>query len=105
MDPERLRRLAELGIEPLSLDSRSRHIYLVRAPYAAMAERHESGWRTGSAGRITDRGLAVIVWREQTAWFTARGFEEQATPAEIAGLRQFQADLAAALHDASAPLP
>jgi len=51
----------------------------------------------GSAGLMTERGLAVLVWRESRPFFIARGFEQAATGEQVGKLRSFAEDLKRAL--------
>ncbi len=49
---------------------------------------NESG-TVGSPMRLTGSGLATLVWRGTDAAWVARGFEEPATPEQIAAAREF----------------
>ncbi len=49
---------------------------------------NESG-TVGSPMRVTASGLATLVWRGEAAVWVARGFEEVATPEQIAAARDF----------------
>jgi hypothetical protein len=43
------------------------------------------------------------VWRGETAWFVAKGFERPATHGEVEDLRNFASDLAHCLESGSIP--
>lgn len=88
--------LAQLGIQPLELPGQERHVYFLRDEYAALVEKTKDGafGRVGTAGRMTERGLAMLMWREGKPYFVTKGAAEQeATEAEVAALRSFTADL------------
>lgn len=88
--------LAQLGIQPLELPGQERHVYFLRDEYAALVEKTKDGafGRVGTAGRMTERGLAMLMWREGKPYFVTKGAAEmEATEAEVAALRSFTADL------------
>lgn len=91
---EVLERLAAAGFEPLPMSGMERHVVLVRDEFAALVERTPSGFGgLGATGLVTERGLAMLVWRGDEAWFVLKGFEQQATPEQVEGLRRFSSDL------------
>lgn len=94
-----IERLAEAGIGLLPLPGLDRHYVFTRGGFAALVERREAGefGGIGSAGLLTDKGLAALLYRSGSAWFIAKGFEREAEAGEVAALRQFAADLEAAL--------
>lgn len=100
MDPQRLARLAAAGFEAVRAGDRGRHLFLARAPFAAVVELHETTCRIGAAGRITERGLALLVWRAGSPVFAARGFEQAASDEDVGALRAFQRELHEILLDA-----
>jgi hypothetical protein len=51
----------------------------------------------GAAMTMTAGGPATLLWRDGEAFLAGRGFEEAAAPEQIAAMRQFVADLEAAL--------
>lgn len=51
----------------------------------------------GSVMRMTASGLASVVWRDETAVFVGRGFEERVSAEALAEIRAFEADLRRAL--------
>ena len=101
MNPDTLRkleRLAEARIDIVPLIDVTSHFVLAREQWAAFVERSGDGFgQIGSAGRLTDRGLAVLVWRQETAYFQGKGWEEQASADDVAQLRAFASDLEQAL--------
>ncbi len=93
----KLELLSQLGIEPLQLPGQEqRHIFFLRDRYAALVERSGDGafGRVGTAGCMTERGLAMLMWREGKPYFVAKGgHEAEAEESDVAGLRAFTADL------------
>ena len=88
--------LSQLGIEPLQGPGQERHSFFIRDCYAALVERTRDGafGRVGTAGRMTERGLAMLMWREGKPFFVAKGgFELAAAETEVAALRAFTLDL------------
>lgn len=88
--------LSQLGIEPLQVPGQERHTFFIRDRYAALVERTRDGafGRVGTAGCMTERGLAMLMWREGKAFFVAKGGHEVAAEdAEVAALRAFTTDL------------
>src|SRR5262245_41838086 len=51
----------------------------------------------GSAGLLTERGMAALIVRDGHNIFVAKGFEQQATSEQVATLRSFATDLRVAL--------
>lgn len=97
MKPDLAAKLAAKGIEevPLPMD---RHVIVARGPYATLIERRgERIGRAGSPGMLTEKGMAMLVWREGKPLFVARGLEREATEEQVAGLRAFAADVEEAL--------
>jgi hypothetical protein len=58
---------------------------------------HDSFGKVGTAGLLTERGIAPVMWRHEQAFFVLKDFEEPATSDQIAQIRSFQRDLEAAL--------
>ncbi|MCC6539061.1 MAG: hypothetical protein IT162_16025 [Bryobacterales bacterium] len=90
-----LEQLAELGIEPMDVPGQERHTFFVRGEFAALVERTREGTfgRVGTAGLMSERGLAMLVWREGKPFFVVRHYEAEATPESVVALRAFTADL------------
>ncbi len=96
MKPEIASRLSNLNIQVL-VES-SRHYLLARGEAIVLVERKgdECG-SIGSAGMMTERGLAYLVWRDGGAVLAAKGGEIEATAEQIATLKGFSADVKSAL--------
>jgi hypothetical protein len=96
--PESLERLAAAGIDLLPLPDLTTHYVFVRGGFVALVERTDAGFGAiGSAGLMTERGFAALVWRGADAFFVSKGQEKAASPGEIEGLRAFAAELERAL--------
>jgi hypothetical protein len=92
-----LEKLAAAGINLIPADL-EKHFIFERDGFIALVERTAAGFGSvGTAGLLTDRGLAPLVWRGTDAWFVARGLEQRAMPEQVDSLRSFQSDLEAAL--------
>lgn len=99
---EELGRLEAACIRIVTLSPTGSHYVLARERFAALVERTEAGFgQIGSAGLMTERGLAVLVWRGEEPYFVAKGYERRAEAAEVAALREFSKDLQGALHPGS----
>jgi hypothetical protein len=97
MTGQKLERLVAAGINLVPADLK-KHFILERDGFVALVERRdESFGQVGAAGLLTQHGMAPLVWREDRAFFVARAFEREATADQVSSLRQFQADLEAAL--------
>ena len=94
MDTARIERLAAAGIHLVPADL-EKHYILERDGFIALVER--TTWRVGTAGLLTEKGLAPLVWRGEESWFVARGFEQAATATQVETIRAFQRDLEQAL--------
>ncbi|MCW5982083.1 MAG: hypothetical protein KIT09_28615 [Bryobacteraceae bacterium] len=96
---EQIERLAAAGIQLVPLPAIATHYIFERDGFAALVERAGAGFgQIGSAGLITEHGLAALVWRGPDAFFIAKAFERRATEVEVETLRRFSADLEHALH-------
>lgn len=94
----KLARLAELGFQIIPIASFPHHFVLERGGFVVLVERSGEGFGgVGAPGLLTERGMAVLVWRGERAFFVAKGFEQEAAPAQVEALRRFGADLRAAL--------
>jgi hypothetical protein len=92
-----LEKLAASGIQiiPAEVDS---HFILERDGFVAFVEKREQAFgNIGSAGLMTERGFAALIWRGDQAFFVGKGFEQPASAEEVQKIRAFAADLAAAL--------
>lgn len=91
---KQLERLMELGIEAAPVDGMERHVVFARGGYAALVERTASGFgRVGAAGLMTSTGMAMLVWRDGSAYFVTRTGEQAASEEQVAALRSFSSDL------------
>ena len=54
----------------------------------------------GAPGLLTERGVAMLVWRGEQAFFVVKDWEQEAVPAQVEALRRFAADLEEALREA-----
>ena len=95
-----LERLVAAQIELLPAAEISTHFIFTRDGFVALVERRAQGFGSiGSAGLLVDQGFAPLVWRGPKAFFVAKGFEQEASTGQILKLKQFSADLKAALGD------
>jgi len=96
---EILERLVAANIELLPLEQVERHWVFTRDGFISLVERTmDNGFgRIGAPGLLTERGMAVLVSRGDRSYFLAKGLELEATAEQIAGMRRFSRDLAAAL--------
>ena len=91
-------RLAAAGIQLLPLPGITTHYVLERDGFAALVERAADGFgQIGSAGRVTEQGLAVLLWRDGHPFFVTKSSNTPAEDTEVADLRRFTADLEHAL--------
>jgi hypothetical protein len=88
-----------LGSTGIQLISETRtHYMFVRDNLIALVERTPEGFGSiGGTGLLTDRGLAYLVFRDGQAFLAGKGFEQPATPEQIAQVRKFSEDLKSAL--------
>ena len=93
-----LERLAAAGVDLLPVEMPG-YFLLARDDFVCLVERTPEGdfGRTGSAGLLTDRGFAALVWRGTQPYFVARGYERAASEAEVASVRAFSADITVAV--------
>jgi hypothetical protein len=95
---EKLEKLAGAGINLLPIDL-DRHFLFERDGFVALVERlrDEKLGNVGTAGLLTETGLAPLVWRGEAAEFVTKTGSQPAAPEQIETLRRFQRDLDAAL--------
>ena len=92
-------RLVAARIELLPALEITTHFIFTRDGFVALVERRgEAFGGIGSAGLLVAQGFAPLVHRGDRAFFVARGFEQEALPDEVVRLKQFSADLKAALY-------
>jgi hypothetical protein len=100
---EKLERLVAAGIQLLPIVEITNHYVFERDGFVALVERRAEGFGgIGSAGRITEKGIAPLVLRGSASFFVAKGFEQPATVEEVDQIRRFQADLKYALGESPA---
>lgn len=99
---QELERLEAARIRIVTVSPTGSHFVVARECFAALVERTESGFgQIGSAGLVTERGLAVLIWRGEEPYFVAKGYERRAEAAEVTALREFARDLEGALRRSS----
>ena len=95
-----LERLVAAGIQLLPTIEITTHYVFERDGFVALVERRAEGFGgIGSAGRLTEKGVAPLVLRGTASFFVAKGFEQRATLEEVDLIRRFQADLKFALSE------
>jgi len=95
---ETLARLSAAGIRVLPFGELHTHWVCEREGFVALVKRTDAGFgAAGSAGILTEKGLAVLEWRNGRAYFVAKGLERPAAEDEVGRLRQFARDLQNAL--------
>jgi len=99
---EKLERLVAAGIQLLPTVEITNHFVFERDGFAALVEKRSEGFGgIGSAGLLTEKGIAPLVLRGSAAFFVAKGFEQLATAEEVDQIRRFQADLKHALSESA----
>lgn len=74
------------------------HYVFARDGFAALVEKRDGAFgNIGTPGLVTENGFAALMWRGETAIFVGRGFENPATPDQVAAIRAFDRDLNEAL--------
>lgn len=96
---EILERLVAANIELMPLREIERHWVFTRDGFVALVERTagDGFGRIGAPGLLTESGMTVLVQRDGANYFVARGVEIAASEEQIASMRTFARDLAAAL--------
>jgi hypothetical protein len=94
---EILEKLATAGIQIIPAEITS-HFILERDGFVAFVERREQAFgNIGTAGLMTERGFAALIWRGDHAFFVGKGFEQSASTEQVDKIRAFATDLANAL--------
>ncbi len=94
----KLERLAAAGIRILPLPGVESHFALERQGYAVLVAKSSQGFGSvGSAGLVTEEGLAVLVWRQGRPYFVTARSRIEATSAQVEEVRRFAAAVAEAL--------
>lgn len=87
-------RLVEHGIQILPLAEITTHFVFERGGFIALVERRAEGFgNIGAPGLLMEKGMAQLMWRGESAFFVAKGWERVADAEEVAALRAFGADL------------
>ncbi len=95
---DKLEKLVAAGIQLLPAVEISTHFVFERDGFVALVERRADGFGgIGSAGMLTEKGIAPLVRRGEECFFIAKGFEQRAEAAEVEKIRSFQSDLQNAL--------
>ena len=95
-----LERLATASINLIPIDITGHYVF-ERDGSMALVQRKRDGsfGHVGSAGLLTEAGLAPLVWRGAEAAFVSRSAGDiTASPEQIEVLRKFQSDLQRAIH-------
>lgn len=94
----KFQKLVNFNIQLLPLPEITTHFVFERDGFVALVDRvNDEFGSVGAAGLLTDKGLAPLVWRGDSAYFVTRSFEQTATEEQVRQLRAFQSDLVAAL--------
>ncbi len=97
---EILEKLAAAGIEAAPLPGIERYALCARGEFGALVSVGPDGFgRVGSSGLIVAQGLAMLVWRGESAVFVWKGGEQSAGPGQVEGLRAFMTELERILPD------
>jgi hypothetical protein len=92
-----LEKLAAAGIQIVPSEIAS-HFILERDGFVSFVQRREEGFgNIGTAGLMTERGFAALIWRGDQSFFVGKGFEQTASPEQVEKIRAFGSDLASAL--------
>ncbi len=93
-----LEKLAAAGIELVPSLAVPQYFVFTRDGFVSLVERKGDGFgAAGAPALVTEHGLAMLIWRGEQGFFVAKNHEQPATAGQIAALRRFAADLAAAL--------
>lgn len=95
---EKLERLAAAGIQLLPALEISTHFVFERDGFVALVERRGDAFgAVGTAGLLTERGVAPLMLRNGQPTFVAKDSEIPAEVDQVEKIRCFQRDLQAAL--------
>ena len=95
---EKLERIAAAGIQLLPAMDITSHFVFERDGFVALVERRgEEFGAVGTAGLLTERGVAPLMTKNGQQVFITKGHEVQAEPGQVELLRNFQRDLQNAL--------
>lgn len=101
---ETLARIAGLAIEMVPADM-ERYFLFSRDGFACLVERVQNKQAgtppafgsIGSVCRMTDQGIAAVVYSGDGGYYAGKGFRLEASPEELALARQFSSDLRKAI--------
>ena len=98
---DKLEKLAAAGIQLIPASELTTHFVFERDGFVSLVERTRDNrfGSIGAPGILTDRGLAVLLWRGEEAWFVRKGLEQRASEEQVQKLRAFSKDLSEALQD------
>ena len=90
-----MERLAAAGFRILPAFEILTHYVVERGGFAALVDRRPDGafGQAGAPALLVGGAFAVLVWRDTTPWFVAKGLSRPAAPAEVEAIRQFDTDL------------
>ena len=95
---DKFQKLVDANIELLPIPEITTHFVFHRDGFAALVDRFQDNFgKVGTAGLLTDRGIAPIIWRDEQAFFVLKDHEQPATSLQVERLRAFQKDLESAL--------
>jgi hypothetical protein len=90
-------KLVAAGIQIIPAEITS-HFILERDGFVSFVERRDDAFgNIGTAGLMTERGFAALMWRGDQAFFVGKGFEQPASADEVQKIRAFATDLANAI--------
>ncbi len=95
---EKFERLVAAGIQLLPAFEITSHLVFERDGFVALVERRDDSFgAVGTAGLLTEHGVAPLIVKNGHAVFVTKGYEIRAEPEQVEQLRRFQRDLQAAL--------
>ena len=95
---DKFQKLVDANIELLPIPEITTHFVFHRDGFAALVDRVQDGFgRVGTAGLLTERGIAPVIWKQGLAFFVLKDFEQPASLGQVAEIRSFQRDLEDAL--------
>ena len=84
--------LAASGVTIVPTTEIATHFVLEREGFVMLVERTDEGFGSiGSPGLLGDHGFAALLWKGQEPFWVAHGFSQQATPEQVASVRDFAA--------------
>ena len=75
---EKFQKLVDANIELLPLPEISTHFVFQRDGFVALVDRVRDDFgKVGTAGLLTERGIAPLVWRQDDAFFVLKDFSKR----------------------------